>query len=104
MTEAWIGFVHVRSTPNSDVLEGGRGGYAHVLALVDHGDGYRIIVDRTLADLGLVVAEITDVAPVESYRRDGRMHSDELQELEGALCPELPVQFKTFDTYPADDA
>lgn len=102
--EPWIGFVHVQPAKGLNPFgEGPKGAFTHVLALAAGADSYRDLASRTLQDYGLVVVEMSDIAPVAAYRAATRISAD-MEELIGLLSDEHPVQFAVFDTYRHHDA
>jgi hypothetical protein len=102
--QPWIGFVHVQPAGGANPFgEGRKGAFTHVLALAAGADSFRDLASRTLEEYGLRVVDISDIAPVASYRAETRI-SAEMEELVELLSDEYPVQFAVFDTYLHHDA
>ena len=76
------------------------GAFVHTLAIASGEQHFKELVVRVFDSEGFTVIGWAEIMPFDLSVND--WHSEYAQELHDYLCPEYPVQFSKFDTYPRE--
>jgi len=99
--EIWGAQLHVRPLPGRDGgLGGAAGAYAWVFALAAGEAEYREMAAAEMANLGLFIAEMERIDIYDPHPDD----DDETRGCFERLSEKWPVQYDSFNCYPADQA
>ena len=99
----WIGRFDVKPLAGNNDLGSAKGAIVNVVALAADEDDYVRLVAATMTEYEFEIVGYEDVAPLNEWLKENRVHPD-LQQLARGLTAEHPIQFDEFQSYVSDDA